>query len=313
MPNYTQISTLELQLILKEYGINHFSNFEVIEQGNSNSSYHITTHKGEYILTILEEKDINQAYDFARFLKWLKTYNFFTSDICLTNSSQIISIYKHKPIILKKWVSGEIIQDLSENMLLQAGLTLAKLHQIPVPDFLPKEQGYGVQTFSSMTNKGVDVKYEEWLNEQTKRIEKITSKNFPKGLIHGDLFYDNIIYKDNNLKAIIDFEEACLDHFVLDIGMGIIGLCRENDHINLSKAKFFIKGYQEMRKLEISEKEYLKIFAEYAATATSKWRYKKFNFDSPTKNINNRHWEMANLANHIKLIPNDNFLSSVFD
>lgn len=313
MANYTKVSQTNLQQILNEYGIDQFSDFTPIEQGNSNSSFYIVTKKGEYILTIFEEKDIKQAIDFARFLEWLKTYDFFTSTICLTKSGQITSKFKQKPLILKNWVAGEIIQDLSEKMIIEAGKTLAKLHQIPVPDFLPKDHAYGVQTFSPMIKKGADKKYEEWLKGQMQRIETITNKNSPKGLIHGDLFFDNIIYKNNNLKAIIDFEEACSYYLVFDLGMSIIGLCRDLEDINLSKVKSFIKGYQEIRNLEPIEKEHLKCFAEYAATATSKWRYKKYNFDSPSSKSNNKHWEMANIANQIKSIPNEKFLTSIFN
>ena len=67
-----------------------------------------------------------------------------------------------------------------------------------------------------------------------------------------------------------------------------------------------------IRPLKIQEKRYLQLFIEYAATATSCWRFKKYNILSPGSESRNKHWEMVHLAKQIKSIPNDYFLAKVF-
>ena len=138
MANYTQITKSVLQKIMREYGMIPLADFSSIKGGNANSSFLVTTKSGKYVLTILEEKDFNQANDLAKLLNWLKTHHFITTIICLTHSGQLISQYEQKPIILKKWIPGGIIKELSIDMLKEAGNFLAKLHLISAPEFLSK-------------------------------------------------------------------------------------------------------------------------------------------------------------------------------
>jgi homoserine kinase type II len=173
-----------------------------------------------------------------------------------------------------------VYENISTEMLKQIGTSMAKLHQISAPDFLPKLHPYGVQIFSTVIDKGIDKRYESWLSEQTQFLIDKLPKNLPKGLIHGDVFFDNVLFEDGKIKAIIDFEEACQYYLNFDLGMGILGLCRTNGKIDLTKVNALITGYEQIRLLEPLEKELLPLFIKYAAIATSWWRFWKYNIHS---------------------------------
>ena len=130
-------------------------------------------------------------------------------------------------------------------------------------------------------------------------------------MIHGDLFYDNVITEQGKFKAIIDFEEACYYYLIFDIGMSILGLCLDKGVLNLVKVKSLINGYQSIRPLQSEEKGKLKFFVEYAAIATSKWRFWKYNIDVPNKKLKDKHWEMVNIAKNINSINNKNFIQQI--
>ncbi|MCH8127849.1 phosphotransferase [candidate division KSB1 bacterium] len=134
----------------------------------------------------------------------------------------------------------------------------------------------------------------------------------PCGLIHGDVFYDNILFERGKLKAIIDFEEACLYYKVFDLGMGILGLCTEGTTWVLSKARALVMGYQQVKALEEREKESLQLFCAYAAIATSCWRFWKYHIHSPTVEKADEHWQMVHLAEEIDAVPKTKFLHAVF-
>ncbi len=313
MANYTPITRTDLETIIDVYDIDDIIDFNSIDGGNANSSYRITTRNNQYVLSVLEEKSMHEAHDLAHLLQWLSQHQFFTSSIYETNTGRILSEYCGKPIILKQWISGKVIEDLKPYMLEEIGSNLAKLHEIPVPEFLPNGHAYGVQTFLSVTDAGLDLAYESWLKGQSTKIEESIQHDFPTGLIHGDLFYDNVLFEGDKLKAIIDFEEVCHYYLIFDIGMSILGLCRDGAEFNLTKAKALIKGYENIRKLEPVEKDYLKFFIEYAATATSRWRYWKYNIDNASPQLNNKHCEMMLAAEQIKKVTDDEFAAKVLN
>ena len=100
-------------------------------------------------------------------------------------------------------------------------------------------------------------------------IEKNWPKNIPMGIIHADLFPDNIFFNKNKLSGIIDFYFACNDYYAFEIAICLNALCfegkNENLSFNVTKAKKFIDGYLSIRNLSEDEKKSLKILCKGAA------------------------------------------------
>ena len=113
-------------------------------------------------------------------------------------------------------------------------------------------------------------------------------------------------------KALIDFEEACQYYKVFDLGMAVVGLCTEESKVRLPKVRSLVNGYQEIRVLEEAEKEFLPLFIEYAAIATSSWNFWKYNIDTPIAELSGKHWKMVNIAMDASAIPGEIFMSAVF-
>jgi len=132
-------------------------------------------------------------------------------------------------------------------------------------------------------------------------------------LVHGDIFFDNVLFEKNKIKAIIDFEEACNYYLIFDLGMGVLGLCRTGGKIDLNKTRALIKGYEQIRSLGFSERDSLQLFIEYAAIATSWWRFWKYNIDSPNPDLRNKHWKMVQVAKEVEILAKEYFLSIVFE
>ncbi len=214
--------------------------------------------------------------------------------------------------MLKPFIVGQVIQNLDENMENQVGAAMARLHQIPAPEYLPNRHTYGLETFPRIIGQGINLEYENWLAQKYDYFLKTIPAGLPCGLIHGDLFYDNILFEGKKFKAIIDFEDGCRYYHVFDLGMAIVGLCTENAKIILPKVRALIKGYQNIRKLGKAEIEALPLFIEYAATATSSWRFWKYNIDTPTVEKSNKYWEMVRIAKDARTILSEEFIYALF-
>ena len=311
MAVYTKIPLPDLEKIAIAYGIKAID-FISIEAGNANSNYHIKGENGNFMLTLGEEKPFPEMQKLAKILSWLEEHGFKTSKVHPSLNGDLVTRYQEKPILIKEWIEGKVIEHFDFNMLKQAGATMAKLHQVPVPDFLPKKHPYGLQVFLEFQDKGIDELYESWLKEQAALITKNLPKNLPCGLIHGDLFFDNILFEGDKIEAIIDFEEACYYHLIFDLGMAVIGLCRTDGNIDLTKVKALIKGYEAIRPLSSVEKEALPLFIQYAATATSWWRFWKYNIHSPKPDLSTKHWEMVQVVKEVEVLVAEGFTTKVF-
>ena len=100
-------------------------------------------------------------------------------------------------------------------------------------------------------------------------VEKNWPTNLPKGIIHADLFHDNIFFKENNFSGLIDFYFSCNDFYAFEIAICFNALCFDGPKTNLSfnvtKAKNFIDGYNQIRKISNEEKESIKVLSQGAA------------------------------------------------
>lgn len=311
MARYTLLEKKDIQEISAVYDLKVLG-FKPIDGGHGNSSYLLKTQENEYVLTVFDDKPLSSVKLLAKLLLHLEQHAYPTTRLIFPsqNRDSIIS-YLNKPVMIKAYIPGAVQPELDQKMLRQLGGAMAKLHQIPGPDFLVKQHPYGRQLFSFVVNANIDLEYEIWLAEQIEYLENNLPPNLPSGLIHGDLFYDNVLFEGEDFKAVIDFEEACCHPFAFDIGMALVGLCSREGTLNLAKAKAFVIGYQTIRPLEDEEKDALQLFVTYAATATSYWRFWKYNIHDPMPENAEKHREMMGLAQAAKEI-SENVFSQIF-
>ena len=311
MVKYSQLHKTDIQEITSNYELTVID-FESIEGGSGNSNYLLHTEQGKFVLTVMEI-DLARAICLVKLLLYLEDYDFPATRLYPLVKGSLTTIYLGKPIIIKPFIFGQVWKDLDAPMLEQAGMAMAKLHHIPAPDFLPEVHDYGLEAFSKAIGRNIDPEFESWLAERHAALERNISPGLPRGLIHGDLFYDNIIFEDQSIKAFIDFEEACRYYKVFDLGMGVLGLCVEDTEVNLTKARALVFGYQKIRSLAEQENECLQLFTEYAAIATSYWWFWKFNIHTPIAEKADKHWKMAAIARNVNAIPKARFMEAVFN
>ncbi len=312
MAIYTHLQQKDVQDIADRYALT-LVGFEPLEGGAGNSNYLLHTRQGAYVLTVFEDKTGPHVVDIGRLLLLLADCAFPTTRLRAPAQGGLATRYKDKPVLVKEYIAGQVYRHLNETMLEQIGLAIARLHQVPTPDFLPDKHAYSLEVFTTNLGRNINPSYESWLAKRLDYLARCFPSNLPRGLIHGDVFYDNVVFEGKELRAIIDFEQACCYYKAFDLGIGIVGLCAEGSAIALDKARALVQGYQSVRMLEKREKEALQGFVDYAATATSSWRFWKYNIDTPIAEKANKHCEMVRLADAVSAIPKARFLEAIFD
>lgn len=312
MAQYTNLTMHEVEALLANFSINNISSFKVLSGGSENTNYLINAENDKYVLTICEQKSLKTARELAHLLEHLEKHHFETSKIIRNTTNEAVSLWKGKPIMIKKFIDGKILQDLPHHLIELIGRDLGKLHKIEIPEYLPKQLSIGKEQFVKVEKYAANSLFDNWLKAKLEYISPYFSSNLPKAFIHGDVFWDNVIIsEDENTVTIMDFEESANYYRVYDLGMMIIGICGEGNTVNLEKARCILKGYhQEIQLLDI-EINALQAFTVYAGAAMTFWRHLNFNYTRPDSKLSNHYLGLQVLTDYVEKQAADSFLNLI--
>jgi len=276
MAVYTKLSKNELIDFFSKYNLGKLINYNEIKEGIENTNYSIQTEKGKFILTLyekrVEEKDLPF---FIALMKNLFDKNFPSPEPIINRNGNYISEVLKKKAAVVTFLDGSSKKILNPLDCFEVGVNAAKLHLITKDLKIKRENKLSVNSWREMYNKvkndcsQIDKNLPSIIEKNLQRIEVTWPKNIPSGIIHADLFPDNIFFKDNKLSGIIDYYFSCYDFYAFEIAICLNALCfegfKENLSFNVTKAKKFIDGYSSIRKLTDEEKKSLKVLCQGAA------------------------------------------------
>ena len=307
MALYARLDRSAVEGLARRFGIGDITAFSVMDGGDANTSYCVETRSGRYVLTICDQLSLKEATNLANLLVYLTDQGIRTSRVVVPPKEPIVILHNEKPVMLKRYIDGDVPADLTGNLLVQVSEEIARLHEIPAPSYGPQSFPYGLSHFHEVTNSNLGHAYIDWLSEKSSYLQQRIPQHLPMALIHGDVFLDNMIVQGDQLMAIIDFEQACHYYRNFDLGMVIVGICRDRQGISFEKAGQFIRGYQKETTLQSIERETLKVFAVYAAVATSFWHFRHYHLRRPELRLYDKHVEMQTLADIISEYPDSCF------
>jgi len=276
MAVYTKLSEKELKEFFSKYNLGELLNYKEIKEGIENTNYFIQTEKGKFILTLyekrVEEKDLPF---FISLMRNLFDKNFPSPEPIINKNGNYISEISEKKAAVVSFLDGYAKKILNPNDCYEVGINTAKLHLITKNLSGKRENKLSINSWRKIYNKvkkdcsKIHPNLPKVIEKNLDEIEKNWPKNIPSGIIHADLFSDNILFKNNRLTGIIDFYFSCNDFYAFEIAICLNALCfegiNENLSFNVTKAKKFIDGYNSIRKISEDEKKSLKILCQGAA------------------------------------------------
>jgi homoserine kinase type II len=275
MAVYTKISNKDIRLINSKFDIDEIKSFQGIKKGIENTNYLLKTKKEKFILTIFEKRVSNKEIPF--FMKLMDNLN--QSKISCPkplkdkNENYLIKL-KNKTACVVSFLKGKDKQILNINNCYQVGKIISQMHSITKKLKFSRKNSMGIKNLNPLL-KSIKFKskknsnLEKFLIQNLSYIKKNWPSKLPSGIIHGDLFIDNIFFNKDKLSGVIDFYFAANDFFMYEIAICINALCfdkkRNKFKINKQKIKNLIKGYESVRKITIGEKKSLNILCRGAA------------------------------------------------
>ena len=275
MAVYTKINKKDISYINKKFDIGKILKFKGIKQGIENTNYLLRSKNKKFILTIFEKRVSKKEIPF--FMKLMDELN--NSKINCPKPQQkkdggyLINI-KNKTACIVSFIKGKDKKSLNLKNCYDIGKMIAEIHQSTKKTNLFRKNSMNIKYLNplmkSIRFKSIKLtNVEKFLKTNFKNIKKKWPKNLPNGVIHGDLFIDNIFFKNKRLSGVIDFYFAANDYFMYEIAICINALCFDKKKskflINRRKVKNLIKGYEKIRKITIKEKKSLNILCRGAA------------------------------------------------
>jgi len=311
MADYTRLTRKTIKKLIDEYDLGEFESMAPLDGGQANSSMKISTQTGTFTLSVCDEKNQDEIQCLTRVLTYLEAREFPSTRLMTTRNRSPFIHHGTKPVYIKEFLTGKVCQDLSQEMLTQVGGSVAKLHALAPPPFLPGQFSYGLASFDHLLNMKVSHPYVSWLGQKKKFLTTAIDPAMAKGFIHGDIFWDNLLFSNDTLVALLDFEEACFYYKLFDLGMAAVGCCARERTFSMDRVKQLIKGYEHVCALTDPEKKQLKVFMEYAAVAASFWRFRQYNLRYPSPEKKDNYLELSCLADQVHTMGQQQF-SGIF-
>ncbi|MAM95543.1 homoserine kinase [Parvibaculum sp.] len=273
MAVYTEVTDEELRAFLETYDIGSLMSYRGIAEGVENSNFMLHTDKGAFILTLYEKRVAEEELPFfLGLMNHLASRGIECPTPVKDREGQLYSRLAGRAAAIISFLEGIWIRRPQPRHCVEVGRALAGMH-IAGADFeLTRKNALDVDGWRPLFEScrdGIEA-YQSGLAEELDNELTLLARDWPRdlpsGVIHADLFPDNVFFIGDRLSGLIDFYFACNDAFAYDLGVCINAWCFEDDgSFNITKARGLLQSYTQVRPLEASELAALPLLARGAA------------------------------------------------
>ena len=273
MAVYTRINRKDLEDFVSKFDIGDVVSCDGIADGIENTNYLLETTTGKYVLTLFEKRVRPEDLPFfMALMSFLESRSFPCPGPVPDRTGDVLHTLSGRPAVLVRFVSGAWPRNVTPDHCGEAGQTLARLHlsaaefgmtrsnDLSLPHWRKLAENLGdkpdtLQTgFSARVSEELDLLDAQW------------PRNLPTGIVHGDMFPDNVFFADGRISGVIDFYFACNDALAFDLAICLNAWCFSTpDQFALNQGTALLAGYQSVRPLNDQERNALPVLARGAA------------------------------------------------
>ena len=273
MAVYTEVADDALAAFVASYGLGRVHSCKGIAEGVENTNYLVGTDKGPFILT-LYEKRVNPAElpFFLGLMEHLAAAGLTCPTPVRDLAGRNLRELEGRPAALVSFLEGVWIRKPAVEHCASVGEALARLHLAGNSFAMRRENGLGLANwrplFERFRARAGDISPDlgEAIAIELDHLEATWPRGLQTGVIHADLFPDNVFFLDGQLSGMIDFYFACTDALAYDLAVGLNAWCFEPDYaFNVTKGRALLKGYESVRPLGADETSALPVLARGAA------------------------------------------------
>ena len=273
MAVYTDVSADDLSEFLRRYDIGELLSYKGIAEGVENSNFLVHTGAGNFILTLYEKRVAEGDLPFfLGLMEHLAARGITCPQPVKDRMGGMLGRIAGRPAAMVTFLDGLWIRKPNAGHCAAVGEALARLHlaarDFPIerPNALSVESWRPLYEHAGARGDSVQPGLCNEIVKELDVLEKNWPRNLPAGVIHADLFPDNVFFLGDGLSGLIDFYFACTDTLAYDVAICLNCWCFEPDHsYNVTKGRALLSAYTKVRALSDQERKALPMLARGAA------------------------------------------------
>jgi homoserine kinase type II len=273
MAVYTDVAAEDLAAFLAGYDIGELLAYKGIAEGVENSNFLVHTSRGYFILTLYERRVAAKDLPFfLGLMEHLHARGITCPQPVKNKTGAVLGEVAGRPAAVITFLDGMWIRRPSPGHCAALGEALAKLHLAGLDFTQRRTNALSVEgwrpLYENCRARANEVQRDlaELLAAELAQLERAWPRQLPQGVIHADLFPDNVFFLGDKLSGLIDFYFACTDALAYDVAVCLNAWCFETDQsYNVTKGRSLLQAYAAVRPLSEAERSALPLLARGAA------------------------------------------------
>ena len=262
MSVFTSVSVQELQVWLQDYAIGEVVELKGISSGITNTNYFVTTTQGKYVLTLFEHNTLEELPYFIDLMSHLSSHGVPCPQPIENNAGVSLHMLNGKPAVLISCLNGRDISVPEPKHCAAVGAVLANMHVagqtfvekvFDQPHRNPRDIDWRIRTAEQVMPHLASAD-QQLLKDTLAFQAKLDISALPRGIIHADLFRDNVLFDGDQVGGLIDFYYACNDVLAYDLAITVNDWCVQADGtLDHARVNAMLEAYQAIRPLTEAE------------------------------------------------------------
>ena len=273
MAVYTEVTDEELSSFIAGYGLGALLSYKGIAEGVENTNYLVHASKGTFILTLYEKRVARADLPFfLGLMEHLAAQGVSCPTPVRNLEGQNLSELAGRTAALVTFLEGYWVRRPRPEHCAAVGQALARLHLAGRNYSRPRANALGLAGWRPLYDRfaphagEISPDLAQIISHELAFLEAHWPAHLEAGVIHADLFPDNVFFLDDKLSGLIDFYFACNDQLAYDIAICLNAWCFEPDYaFNITKGRALLKAYAEVRPLTGAERDAMPVLARGAA------------------------------------------------
>ncbi|MEH6462217.1 homoserine kinase [Chitinimonas sp. JJ19] len=269
MSVFTTVTPNELGAWLKNYALGELVELKGIAAGITNTNYAVTTTQGKYVLTLFETLQAHELPFYVNLIAHLAHHGIACAAPIANQRDEYIDTLAGRPTVIVGWLQGEPVTTPTTAQCRALGAMLAQMHRAgeTYPGRMANPRGPAWWTATAADLYGyLDEADATQLHNELALQARYRFSHLPSGVVHCDLFRDNVLMHGEQIGGFIDFYYACNDILIYDLAITLNDWCaQEGGEIDAMRAEALCAGYQSVRPFSQSERDAWPVMLRAAA------------------------------------------------
>jgi len=258
MSVFTRVDRLALEHFLARFDSGRLLSFKGISEGIENTNYFVTTERGEYVLTLIEQWEADEVPYFIELMHWLAERGLPSARPIPDREGHRLHTLLGRPAALVERLLGESTEEPTVSDCRQVGAVLAHLHRASDGFPMHRDDRRGMawrQQVAATLYPELDAATAAVLRDEIAHHAARSWNGLPRGVVHADLFPDNVLFRNGAITGVIDFYYACNDLRVYDLAITVNQWCTMTDGaLSRDRVLAVLRAYHAVRALEPAER-----------------------------------------------------------